>query len=87
MIAATSLRKTREKAKRKKKKRHDERSFVATKLRYSPLSLSLYFAFDPCAVTANLAAVKDISVISTKTKEQRVPAIIYVGVVFGREDD
>lgn len=50
-------------------------------------SLALYFAFDPCALTANLAAVKDISVISTKTKEQRVPAIIYVGVVFRRKDD
>ena len=54
---------------------------------YLPIYLSLYFAFDPCALTGNLAAVKDTSVISTEMKEQRVPAIIYVEVVFRRKDD
>ena len=54
---------------------------------YLYIYLSLYFAFDPCALTGNLAAVKDTSVISTKMKEQRVPAIIYVEVVFRRKDD
>ena len=54
---------------------------------YLYIYLSLYFAFDPYALTGNLAAVKDISVISTKMKEQRVPAIIYVEVVFRRKDD